>query len=286
MMLAALTKTKTGAWIFSTSFAFFGLLAVMLNILEVWLILNKSKRKTCFDIILLSLSSADLINGATYLAGGIYSLLDIVLPLELSATLYGTIIFYSSYPLMALGVGSSLGHILLITSERIIAVYFPLKLRMWITKNRTLFGLFTIWCVTLVSAMSMVYVLKNTCQMYTVWIVYSSTIFLMSFSMPVLYALIARKAISASRQQRQRFEIPHGQEPNNRVSNNKKERLIVINSGIVTLCFILCNMPMAVYPFFKIEKFMSIIVSIMALNPVLDPIVYFLSSYYTRDKRN
>ena len=110
---------------------------------------------------------------------------------------------------------------------------------------------------------------------------------LISLSLPIAYTLIVWKIIRASHQRKQKTTMAESQELCNTTSNNMKERLILINSAIVTLCFMLCNMPFAVYLLFNTRKFDLIFKCIMTLNPILDPVVYFLSSYFIgkREKR-
>ena len=260
-------------WIGNTCVTVFGILAVILNFLEVWLILHKGNKKTSFEITLLSLSFADMISGGLiYFAIGILSLFY-------SDDRYKTVKIYF-YAVCSVGVASSFLHIALITLNRMIAVYFPVKLRIWVTKKRTKFALLAIWFMAFGTGSSMLHILK-TPHLYKMTSIYPPVIImLISLCLPIVYTLIVWKIIRALHQRKQRISMPESQELRNTTSNIMNERLILINSAIVTLCFMLCNMPFAVYLLFNTRKFDLIFTCIMALNPILDPVVYFLSSYF------
>ena len=259
----------------------FGLSAIILNFLEIWLISRKGNRKTCFEVILVSLSFADMISGVIFFGSGISSFFDTFL----TSTFFGEVLFYST-ALNSIGLSSSILHIVLITLERVIAVYFPLKLKLWITKTRTKFFMLTIWCTTVAICVLLYFFCRTNKELnHKVAVIFFSIVILIGLSMAVIYTLIARKIITAVRQRRQRLATLHQQEATNSASNNKREGLIVINSAIVTLCFLLCNGPMAVHRLLKAEKFFITVGSFMALNPMLDPMIYFHYSYLIKKKR-
>ena len=273
--------THNDGLIQKTCYPVFGLSAIVLNVLEIWLISRKGIRKTCFEMILVSLSFADIISGVIFLGSGISSFFDTFL----TSTFYGEVLFYS-LALNSIGLSSSILHIVLITLERIIAVYFPLKLKFWITKTRTKFSLLTIWCTTVAICILLYFFCRTNKELiHKVAVIFFSIVILIGLSMAVVYTLIARKIVTALRQRRQRLATLHQQEATNSTSNSKREGLIVINSAIVILCFLLCNVPMAVHQFLKAEKFFITAGSFMALNPMLDPIIYFHYSYLIKKKR-
>ena len=232
-------------------------------------------------MILLSLSFADIISGVIFFGSGISSFFDTFF----TSTSFEEVLFYL-LALNSIGLISSMLHIVLITLERIIAVYFPLKLKFWITKTHTKFSLLTIWCATVAICILLYFFCRTNKELiHKVDVIFFSIAILIGLSMAVVYTLIARKIVTALRQRRRRLGTLHQQEARNLTSNSRREGLIVINSAIVTLCFLLCNVPMAVHQLLKADQFFITAGSFMALNPMLDPIIYFHYSYLINKKK-
>ena len=101
--------------------------------------------------------------------------------------------------------------------------------------------------------------------------------------MTVIYTLIAKKIVTSYHKRRQKFGL-HQKQALNRTFL-KEEGLLAINSAIVASCFILCNMPLAISLLFDNGESHYIVVSIQTLNPMLDPIIYFLKSYFFEKKK-
>ena len=104
----------------------------------------------------------------------------------------------------------------------------------------------------------------------------------------VIYGLIAWKIILNNKQQT-RLGESHVQG-----HRNKVQGLVVINSGIIVACFILCASPWMILTTLRLLKGLkvkrdeisySVTYFIVVINSLLDPLIYFLVSYYRKRKR-
>ena len=101
-----------------------GLITQILNFIEIWLLIEKSQRKTPFEIILLSLAFADFLAGTGTLLLGSVHLLYLLPSIAKSDMLH--ILYITASIVIGLGLAASFVHVFLITIERFGAVYFPI----------------------------------------------------------------------------------------------------------------------------------------------------------------
>ena len=260
--------------IFYTLFAICG---IFFNALEIWLLLNKGKKMSCFEMILFSLGCDDIFAATTFLVLGISIIVVQDFALHLSYKMLEnllTIILLSAF-ITAFSVVSSLLHVGLLTLDRYIAVSFPLWHKIQITKRKLGSALVVVWLCTAV----VTFVVGRLAGLKIFKITISGVIISVCILMMVSYFCIVRKFKSSERRKIQWNEST--QKPKSKESiRTKQERVIIVNSLAVTLCFVVCFMP-TVYITFK-GPWPLTITSIPALNTVLDPSIYFLSSYYIK----
>ena len=123
----------------------FGIIVVILNIIEIIIICRLKRKKKIYEILLLSLSISDLLFG---LSNGIISILYLSNiktneALEISYTLY----FYF--------IVTSVLHLIWISVDRLWAVYAPLKHNMLVTRKRTKYIIIITWVCTTILASSL-----------------------------------------------------------------------------------------------------------------------------------
>ena len=112
------------------------------------------------------------------------------------------------------------------------------------------------------------------------------SLFLTGFLM-IIYGLIAQKIILNTRQQNKEGEI-NCSSPTKRI-----QCLVVINSAAIVTCDILCSCPWMALTILKLVKGqniernqfpISLLLYIMAMNSLLNPLIYFFISYYRKRK--
>ena len=255
-----------------------GFTTAFLNLIEIVLILKKSRRKTPFEIILLSLGFADFIAGAGTLLIGTVHLLNFLLSTAKSTLV--EIVLDTIRIFTVVSVSTSIFHVLLIAIERFTAVHFPFHQRILLSKRKISRIIITvIWMISV--AVGLLFQLEYTTHMTVVLVTSLLTIVLLI----IIYALIARKLILYKTQTKRLSD--------SRISGctNKIQRLVVINSAILVACFILCWSPWIIFTIqmiaMKKDKVRHRVLShyIVVINSLLDPMIYFLVSCYGRRNR-
>ena len=257
-----------------------GLIIQFLNFLEICLLIKKSQRKNPFEIILLSLAFADLLAGTDTLLLGTVRSLYLLFLTAMSDMLDTLGIIADS--ITAFSVLVSLSHILIIAIERFAAVYFPIHYRVFVSTRKISWITITfMWIAS--AALQLVYFF----QFETYLISSLVAVLLLTGFLVMIYGLIARKIVLNKRQQNRSGQL-HGQG-----HGNKIQRLVLINAGIIVACFILCSSPWVIVAILKLLKGVRIERDkiqyyfnyfTVLINSLLDPLIYFLVSYYKRKK--
>ena len=267
-------KQKIEFYVGKTCFVAFGLLGLLL-------LIRKGKKKSCYEILLLSLGCADILAASMFLMHGILMILSTDLVAHLSDVTKQKVQVMLNIMEGAVGVsiGLSCTNVVLITIDRYTAVNFALKHRIWVTKRRVRITLGAIWCLQPILVTSAVIRSIELSTKIFGGINISACVVLL-----VMYCCIIRKVRNIPRE-RKRWNTH--QEAGDGNSNSKKERLVIINSIAVTLCFIICYAPTGVCkllsePTVYHTRYYYTTISFLALNPVIDPMIYFLFSYYLK----
>ena len=260
-----------------------GLITQFLNFIEIWLLVKKSRRKNPFEIILLSLAFADFFTGTAALLDGIEFLLY-PHPSTAKNDLI-RILLYTADAITALSIAASAIHIFLIAIERFTAVYFPIHQRVFISKRRnTRITLTVVWIVSA----GWVFVCFFKFHIYLITSLVGVS--LLMGMLVVIYGLIARKIILNNRVRQQ---ICSGQ---SQVQGRREkiQHLVAINSGIIVACFIFCLSPWIIFAIRELleghtverthSPYAASQFSMFAVNSLLDPLIYFLVSYYRKSK--
>ena len=256
-----------------------GFTTVLINLIQAVVLIKKSSRKSPFEIILLSLAFADLFSGAGALLIGTVDLLHLLQSTVKSGLV--AILGFSGPIIIAFSVWTSLLHVLLIAIERFTAVYFPLYHRIFISKRRnSTFIISVVWTISVVVVP--VYYFRYKICVITGLI---SSWLLIGFLI-IIYGLIARKVTLNNKQQ------ARSGEPNDSQHSSKTQSLVVMNSGILIVSFILCSSPWVVLTtrnlldgqhYIEENQFRSNIAHyIFVVNSLLDPFIYFFVSYYRK----
>ena len=135
------SQNETRTQYFSDAPRIFGLLisisVIVLNVVEIIIISRIKRRKSIYEILLLSLSTADclfgLINSIQQITKARLSPEDVQIVAEIMGVFYFFFIF------------SSLNHLLLISTNRLWAITAPIKHRVVLTRNRLHISIGCIW---------------------------------------------------------------------------------------------------------------------------------------------
>ena len=236
------------AWV--TIFLATFLAGVGLNALEITFIVREKKIKEPFNMSILSLAIADLFSSITMVILGI---IYIVKSKYLEGLL--KIVFPSLI--------SSQFHIIYITVLRLIAVMWPMKLKILITPLRSTVSLIVIWILSI--AFTIVH------KQFEIWsgtIMLGCVLLICGVSIIISYGLIVYTLI------KQRMKITP-------TTSSRQNLRTVAYSLALTIAFIVCNYPWAFILFTQDNYDPSQIplnteTFLLWLTLIIDPIIYFL----------
>ena len=235
-------------------------MGIALNICEVASLVHAKRTKLPFDITLVSLAISDLLL-ALFLA--ITTVLNYVLPIGITSTLYRKIFIFFFFLLSS----SSALHMLFIAIQRLIAVLYPLKVSILITRKRSAITLLLLWLISITASIPI------TNYIYQRIVI--STPFISAIIVVVCYFIISlnmmkRRAQAVTGQQRQNISV-------------------LVYSVSITVIFLICTLPFAI---FAIQEHVplarmslpSYVLHLFYLQVVLDPILYFFCQAWKRIK--
>ncbi len=251
---------KSHAWIFTTT----GSLGVIANIAQLVISSrDKNRNKTPFGLVLLSLNIADLLASVvTCLMGTVYFLiLFMVIDLVLFKTLMEAVRIF-----LALSVTSSFTHIGFIAVQRVIAVAFPFKVKQILTKSRCCIILVLLWIVSLALAgIIFRFGFKSLAGISMV----------VGFALMILYSVVGYKTMKRN--------IVSTADEDLQSRRRQVEREVLVYSIPVTVVFIVCNYPKSLDQFFIYPPYLHLTADFLHyVNPSLDTLLYFMSSYCRR----
>ena len=259
----------------------FGVAGIILNVCETYVIIRKYKRASCFEMVLLSLGCADIFTAIIFLAFGIMLGLGCISQKcgghtkKVLPQLH-IIVRYMKY-VAAFGIFSSWMHVAFITIDRYLAVAYPLWHKISVTRLRVGLVLGGLWI--LVTSITIVFGrVTNAKVVGYIFAVMNVSIII---CMVIAYYFIVRK-FRRSQLSRARGNIKATDPTAGESTKGKKEHLVILNSVAVTLCFAICSAPMSVHILLDMKNFLLTFSFIFALNSVMDPVIYFLFSYYRK----
>ena len=286
---------------FVTVFTLLGFLAAVLNAVKTTLakqkIKRKKRRKSCLDLIQISLGTVNLMTGIFFLVSGTIhvTFLSYALPLRYNIKLLHSVIFIAG----EFSLFSSLLHVILIMIDRLLVIFYPLQ-HDTLGKSRIKIFIPLIWVLSGI-ATGLVNLSTNGFQLSAQ--IAAGILFVQFISSMILYC-------TYQRENRLMFAVGRHKSPetdsngnktiytirsieksppdeNNKIqivpctvlSQLKTRHRYVIRTFNIILLYLTCKLPIAVLPFFSrklqghFEFFMTCLVT---LNIVLEPILYFL----------
>ena len=196
-------------------------LVIVLNIIEIIMILQIKRKKTVYEIMLTSLSVSDIILAATNTAFGIMVIQRNKEPLE----------YINAYYFVS--VITNIFHLIIIVCDRLAAVYFPLKHKLYSRTLHVKIVLSVIWLFkVIVTLLLFMLVAFEGPINQMVWRIITPLLFLVAFLYIVCYSLIAKKLLKSSEGRNNSPEI-------------YKVKSAVLLCFLTTICFIALNIPLA-----------------------------------------
>ena len=253
-----------------------GCLAIIFNIIVIYFLIKKKRRLRSFEILLLNLACADSLVGVFTVTAEIIRLKlgvdgeikGLVLP-----TLFNGFTFFS--------VMSSVLNVICITSDRFIAVKFPLQHRVWVSRFRAMIAEAGVWVCSIFASLLIILIEPpweegEPVEDYRIGV--ASLILSSGTVVAVIYGYI----IYTVRQSRRNIAV----------DSNKKERIVIITCALVVFDYLVCMFPFALEAVIKHIKVSEKtrwdvtfpVLALVYLNSSINPLMYFYKKFI--GKRN
>ena len=237
-------------------------LGIVLNFCEIASLVHARRTKLPFDIALISLAVSDLLLAmASPVLGISISMIPRLVASEWFSKAITFCIQSSSF--------SSALHMLFIAFQRLVAVCYPLKASIWITRKRSIMTVLLLWLVSgavAVPASMDFYIYQRMfiCSPFLSTIIIIVCYFIISFKM------MTRKAPAAGGQQAQNISV-------------------LVYSISITVIFMMCALPFAIFAIqepvlLHRMRLPSYVLHLLYLQVVLDPVLYFFAQIWKKIK--
>ncbi len=248
-----------------------GSLGVIANIAQLILICRDKKRRKCsFGLTLLSLNIADLLASIGLCLLGIAYLLFIFMMVDFALF---KMLMKTAHVSLAFSLTSSITHVGFIAVQRAIAVASPFKVKQIITMSRCHIILALMWIISVALAIG-VFHLEKLGFMSLSGIALGTGVALI-----VIYSIVCCKTTKRN--------AANNASENRPRRRRNAEREVLMYSAAITVVYIVCNYPKAVNQFISYPASMVITSDLLlSINPLLDPLLYFMSSYCRRKREN
>eukprot|EP00112_Aurelia_sp_Birch-Aquarium-sp1_P006201 Seg169.5 transcript_id=Seg169.5/GoldUCD/mRNA.D3Y31 product="Beta-2 adrenergic receptor" protein_id=Seg169.5/GoldUCD/D3Y31 len=254
---------KGSAAVISICFA-----ALLLNIIEIGLLLRKIKRITIFEIWLLNLATADKIVSVFML---ILESIRLVTGEETLGIAFASV-RKATETIVHFSVYSSSCILLVIAIDRFVAVKFPFKHRLLVTKKKAVIIMLMTWFVNITISL-----LGSFSNSKAFAILDSGVIILMSLLFLVTYTLIIHSTVAARRRS-------ISQKHCRGLESGVKEVEVIATCVLVVISYQICMLPYAIATMCcDNSKDMPLYVFFMMYcNSITNPLVYFFKGILGR----
>ncbi len=238
------------------------LLIVIINAIEIALIIREKREITAYEQFLLSLSIADLLVGLSYLCLTILYMIKWD-PIQNSGGRDSVAVWYS--------IVVSLSHICGITADRLLAILWPFKHKIWMTQKNVACSIAFLWLIAL-PVIPLTFTIRS--DLIEAALGYlcigCGLIILTSYTVIIYKTVVIRRRTLAS-------EVLSSQ----RIARMKREVNLLIMCVMITLSFAALNMPFAAVALTQTKETLAIILALIS-NSLVNPTIYFFWKYLER----
>ncbi len=250
-------------------FSITGLLGLIANAIQIALLRrDENQKKSTFAIALLSLNIADLLASILYMFRGGISIMAVLGAASLA------LLEEWKKPMMSallFSLTSSFTHLIFIAIQRVLAVTFPLKIKVILTKSKSFLILAALWAFSLTPALTNYFHPKifGTVPYITI---------LTAVTLLITYSIICYKA-------RKQNSLNNMNEAMRR-RRQQTDKEVLVYSIAVTTVFIVCNLPKTISMFLHPPVYLMAVCDVLyTSNPFIDPLLYFAWSFLKRKRR-
>ena len=240
--------------------------ALLLNLIEIGLLLRRIKRITIFEIWLLNLAAADeivslfmlfiesirLVKGEETLGKELTSVRQV------TETIVHFSVFFSSCTLLVIAV------------DRFVAIKFPFKHRLLVTKKKAVTIMLITWFVNIMISLFELFANDKAFQILDGSVIILMSLFYLATYSLIIYSTVARRYTTQTKHSRG-------------VDSGTKEVEVIATCVLVVISYQICMLPYAVAALSYDWKNMPRYVFFMLYcNSVTNPLVYFFKGILGR----
>ena len=229
------------------------------NLAQLFFIFRRKKPWSVFDMTISSLSAADLLASTMFIMHGLRKLFT------QQGEPVSNVILRFAWTGCYFSISSSCVHIVFIAIQRVMIIRFPLKCKRWFTKRCI--------CVTLLITWlgSAAFASPSSVKLYPSqamsWVIFTNGAVLVG-----AYAIVCVEMKRKIETQETAAEDSVRHSGPGRSSN----RVVIFHSFAIMLAFLFCTFPYGVARFYSHKSVVYVICDIIyAINPFLDPVLYF-----------
>ncbi len=175
---------------------------------------------------------------------------------------------------MVFSLTSSVTHVGFIAVQRAIAVASPFKVKQIITMSRCHIILALMWIISVGLAIFAIGLEKLG------FMILSSIAILIGIALIIIYSIICYITLKKN--------IAYDNSENTQRRRRQSEKEVLMYSVAITVVYIVCSYPKSFIQFMTSYPAYVFIASnaLLSINPLLDPLLYFLSSYVRRKRES
>ena len=229
------------------------------NLAQLFSIFRRRKRRSVFDMTILSLSAADLLASTMFIMHGLRKLFT------QQGEPVSNVILRFAWTGCYFSTSSSCIHIVFIAIQRVMIIRFPLKCKRWFTKRRIFVTLMITWLGSAAFASPSSVKLYPSQAMS--WVIFANGAIIVG-AYTIVCVEMKRKI--------ERQETAAKDSVRHSGSGKSSNRVVIFHSFAIMLAFLFCTFPYGVARFYSHKSVVYVICDIIyAINLFLDPVLYF-----------
>ena len=236
-------------------------LVFIVNAIELKLLFRGLRKLSVFEKLLLSMAFADILVGIIQALVSTLRMAGVKVP-GIGST---TVLLFT--------IAASFDHVNAITIDRFLAVYWPIKHRIWVTNKIVIITIIILWVF---NAFAFIPLFVDDSMDYIRYIVALVAIIYMGLMM-IIYPIIIYKAVICRRRSLQCQNATAK-------DHEKSDFQLVIISLCIVVTFVACTMPFCVSAFIS-EDIPWPVMSLAILNSFFNPFIYFFWKLRERNSR-
>ena len=234
------------------------ILGLMANSFQATYCIMKKKYNTNFEKSLISLCFADIFTSLTLIGLGC---VEVSFKLDLH--------YFVMNILLTCSTTTMFNHTILIAAQRLIAVVYPLRVKIIMSKRRLHVLLSLTWVLGCTYGIGLVFGVEKFVR------VNCYMIFVSSIELIILYSGIAYTT----------YQKNKGSQALTHHEDRSRSGAVLLHSFLVTTAFIICFVPFSVHYLFVLKKLKPTFILfdlLVSMNPLVDAIVYFYMKHCRR----